>query len=101
MSDYFDSEDVMFQLLKQGANDLLLGGEGLTYEDIRNNLNEMGYQIITTEEHQMVWQIIREAFVYPNGIGTDCKYYLSLESLFYLLDHIEISELEESSQNVA
>lgn len=94
-------EEIMFQLLKHGAEDLLLGGGGLTYDDLRTNLQELGYQVITADEHQEIWEIIRESFVYPNGIGGDCTYYLSLESLFYLLDHLETTELEDSSQYAA
>ena len=96
-----EKDEVMIQLLIYGAKDLLMGGEGLTYDDLKSSLQEIGYSVITIQEHQKIWQVIRQAFVYPEGIGGNQKYYLSLESFFYLLDHIEINDLEKSSKNAA
>ncbi|MCH9638082.1 MAG: hypothetical protein K0U40_01190 [Betaproteobacteria bacterium] len=96
-----EKDEIMIQLLIYGAKDLLMGGEGLTYDDLKLNLQEIGYSVITIQEHQKIWQVIRQAFVYPEGIGGNRKYYLSLESFFYLLDHIEINDLEKSSKNAA
>lgn len=101
MNTLLEKDDIMIQILVYGAKDLLMGGEGLTYDDLKANLQEIGYSIITIQEHQKIWQIIRQAFVYPEGIGGNRKYYLSLESFFYLLDHIEINDLEKSSQYAA
>ncbi len=96
-----EKDEIMIQLLIYGAKDLLMGGEGLTYDDLKLNLQEIGYSVITIQEHQKIWQVIRQAFVYPEGIGGNRKYYLSLESFFYLLDHIEINDLEKSSKSAA
>jgi len=101
MNTLLEKDDIMIQILVYGAKDLLMGGEGLTYDDLKSNLQEIGYSITTIQEHQKIWQIIRQAFVYPEGIGGNRKYYLSLESFFYLLDHIEIIDLEKSSKYAA
>ncbi len=101
MNTLLEKDDLMIQLLIFGAEDLLMGGEGLTYDDLKSNLQDIGYQMITIEEHQKVWQVIRQAFIYPEGIGGNKKYYLSLESFFYLLDHIEINNLAKPSQYAA
>jgi hypothetical protein len=101
MNTLLEKDDLMIQLLVCGAKDLLMGGEGLTYDDLKSNLQEIGYQVTTAEEHQKVWQVIRQTFVYPDGIGGNRKYYLSLESFFYLLDHIDISDLERPSKYAA
>lgn len=87
-------DDFIFHLLKYAANDLVIGNYGLTYNDLKSSLQDLGYQIETIEEHQKIWQLIREAFVYPEGIGGDKKYYLSLDYYFNLLDYLEFDELE-------
>jgi hypothetical protein len=90
----FEKDDFIFQLLKYGANDLSVGINGLTYNELKSNLQDLGYKIETMEEHQKIWQVIRESFVYPEGIGGNKKYYLSLDSFFNLLDYLELNELE-------
>lgn len=89
-----NDDDFLIQVLAYGANDLSMGGKGLTYDDIKSGMQAFGYSIETFEEHERIWQIIREAFVYPEGIGGRRKYYLSLESYFYFLDYMEINELD-------
>ncbi|MDH5481118.1 MAG: hypothetical protein OEX11_10200 [Nitrosomonas sp.] len=101
MDTKLEKDDFMIQLLKYGANDLLMGGEGLTYDDLKTNLQIVGYQINTVEEHHKIWQVIRHAFVCPEGIGGDKTYYLSLESFFYLLDYIEGNKSKKSSRHAA
>ena len=93
-----NDDDFLIQVLAYGANDLSMGGEGLTYDDIKSGMQAFGYSIETFEEHERIWQIIREAFVYPEGIGSGRKYYLSLEFYFYFLDYMEINELDNNQK---
>jgi hypothetical protein len=90
----FDKDEFVIELLKYGATDLSIGCRGLTYDDIKAGMQAFGYQIETPEEHQKIWQVIREAFVFPEGMGGDKRYYLSLDSFFNLLDYMEFSGLE-------
>lgn len=86
-----NDDDFLIQVLAYGANDLSMGGDGLSFDDIKSGMQAFGYSVETFEEHERIWQIIREAFVYPEGIGGGRKYYLSLESYFDFLDHMEIN----------
>lgn len=89
-----NDDDFLIQVLTCGAIDLSMGGRGLTYDDLKAEMQAYGYSIETFEEHERIWQIIREAFVYPEGIGGCRKYYLSLESYFNFLDYVEVNELD-------
>lgn len=88
----FENDNFFIQVLKSGANDLAMGSEGLTYDDIKSEMQSSGYRIDIFEEHQKIWQVIREAFIYPDGIGEKRKYYLSLDSFFNFLDYIELND---------
>lgn len=93
-----NDDDFLIQVLKYGANDLSMGGEGLTYDDLKSEMQAFGYSIETFEEHERIWQIIREAFVYPEGMGGCRKYYLSLDAFFNFLDYVEVNELENHQE---
>lgn len=93
-----NDDELLIQVLAYGANDLSMGGEGLTYDDIKSGMQSFGYSIETFEEHEIIWQFIREYFIYPDGIGGSRKYFLSLESYFYFIDYMETNELEDHQQ---
>ena len=93
-----NDDDFLIQVLAYGANDLSMGGDGLTYDDIKSGMQAFGYSVETFEEHERVWQIIREAFVYPEGLGGCRKYYLSLESYFDFIDYMEVNELDNNQK---
>ncbi len=87
-----NDDDFLIQVLTCGAIDFSMGGRGLTYDELKAEMQAYGYRIETFEEHERIWRIIRKAFVYPEGIGGRRKYYLSLESYFYFLDYVEVNE---------
>ncbi len=74
---------------------LLMSGRGLTYDDLITEKQTYRYSIETFEEHYRIWLIIREAFVYPEGIGECRKYYILLESYLNFLDYVEVNELDK------
>ena len=45
-------DDFIFQLLKYGANDSAIGNNCLTYNELKSNMQDLGYKIETLEEHQ-------------------------------------------------
>ena len=94
-------DDFFIQVLAYGANDLSMGGDGLTYGDIKSGMQAFGYSIETLEEHERVWKIIRKAFVYPEGLGGCRKYYLSLESYFVFLDYMENNDSEHHQKHAS
>lgn len=94
LDNMFKDDDFFIQVVKYGANDFLTGGKGLTYDDLKSKMQAFGYRVETLEEHEKIWQVIREAFVYPEGMGGCRKYYLSLDYFFSFLDYVELNELE-------
>ncbi len=78
-----------------------MGGEGLTYDDIKSGIQAFSYNVETFEQHEKLSQIIRENFIYPDGISGYRKYYLSMKSYFNFTDYLEINELGNHQKYVS